>query len=264
MHEVYNSSARGLQHPVNPDALIPTLPRVRDLVVAFFTGALETWERFTEEFAADGVIATTSTGERLRAWMPTTNDVNEGKLGELRMSSRRAPNMTLQQFNARKMYRKNDTKTYRRLLQSHDHKMIRLKARMVDSSGLTKKRRDTQAQADLLVVAAKRANGVEKAAKKKKVNAALDKLSDGLWLTEALLDAQLAWHRRAELRELKKPSESLIPKVSRLGTKQLKVDALIGAVQRYNASAGIVGPGGDQMDVIRDADDRDIVMESAY
>jgi hypothetical protein len=226
-------------------ALIPTLPRVRDLVIAFFTGALETWERFTEEFAADGVIATTSTGERLRAWMPTTNDVNEGKLGELRMSSRRAPNMTLQQFNARKMYRKNDTKTYRRLLQSHDHKMIRLKARMVDSSGLTKKRREAQAQADLLVVAAKRANVVEKAAKKEKVNAALDKLSDGLWLTEALvrsdpttgkprtnpeLDAQLAWHRRAELRELKKSSESLIPKVSKLGTKQLKVDALIGAV----------------------------------
>ena len=36
--------------------LAPSLPHFRPLLIAFFTGALETWERFTAEFAEGGSI----------------------------------------------------------------------------------------------------------------------------------------------------------------------------------------------------------------
>ncbi|KAJ7089006.1 hypothetical protein C8R44DRAFT_596210, partial [Mycena epipterygia] len=137
-------------------SMIPSLPRVRESLVAFFTGALETWERFSAEYSEDGLITNATAGERERAWMPTTNDANKGTLGELRNMSRHAPNMTLHQFNARRMYKKNDTKIYRRFLVSKDHRMIRAKARMIDSSGLTKKRRVAQTKADAATVVKKR------------------------------------------------------------------------------------------------------------
>ncbi|KAJ7243545.1 hypothetical protein C8J57DRAFT_1243490 [Mycena rebaudengoi] len=194
--------------------------------------------------------------------------------------------MSLHQLNARKMYKKNDTKTYRQFLLSKDHRMIRLKARMVDSSGLTKKRQLVQATADALVVETKRENNVKKAAKKIKINEALDGITESPWLDEGLiccspetgkprtnaeLDSQLAWHRRAELPRLKKPSESLIPKISKLTTKVLKIEALIGAVQHHiGASAGGVGLVPEQQesqpDMMHDVhdDNGDIVMEDAY
>ncbi|KIJ34773.1 hypothetical protein M422DRAFT_263126 [Sphaerobolus stellatus SS14] len=42
--------------------------------VIFFTGALETWKRFTAEFAPGGLIASASSTLHAQAWMPTTND----------------------------------------------------------------------------------------------------------------------------------------------------------------------------------------------
>jgi hypothetical protein len=36
--------------------LIPTLPHFRNLLIAFFKGAAQTWERFTSEFTPGGLI----------------------------------------------------------------------------------------------------------------------------------------------------------------------------------------------------------------
>jgi hypothetical protein len=58
--------------------LMPTLPHLKDIVVAFFRGALATWIRFSSEFAPGGLIDEASASERQAAWMPATNDVNEG------------------------------------------------------------------------------------------------------------------------------------------------------------------------------------------
>ncbi|KAF8799088.1 hypothetical protein BYT27DRAFT_7227978 [Phlegmacium glaucopus] len=57
--------------------LSPTLPHLRDLLLVFFKGAAETWERFTSEFAPGGLIDEATTEEKELAWMPATNDVNE-------------------------------------------------------------------------------------------------------------------------------------------------------------------------------------------
>jgi hypothetical protein len=63
--------------------LTPKLPHLRPLLVAFFTGALETWEQFTAEFAEGGLIDKATPEQKEQAWMPTTNDRSEGSLGDL-------------------------------------------------------------------------------------------------------------------------------------------------------------------------------------
>lgn len=45
------------------------LPHLQGAMVAFFKGALETWERFTREFSADGVIASASASEKKHTFM---------------------------------------------------------------------------------------------------------------------------------------------------------------------------------------------------
>lgn len=85
-------------------ALARGLPHLRGATVAFLKGALEIWERFLAEFVQGGDIAKSSASQRQLAWMPTTNDHNEGALGTFRISKQKAPNMTLETHNACKMF----------------------------------------------------------------------------------------------------------------------------------------------------------------
>ncbi len=50
--------------------LQPELPHLKDCLVAFFTGALETWKRFIAECAEGGVIDKATDYEKEIAWMP--------------------------------------------------------------------------------------------------------------------------------------------------------------------------------------------------
>ena len=59
----------------------PTLPHFCNLLIAFFKGAAQTWERFTSEFAPGGLIDEATAEERELAHMPAANDENEGLLG---------------------------------------------------------------------------------------------------------------------------------------------------------------------------------------
>ncbi|CUA76255.1 hypothetical protein RSOLAG22IIIB_12161 [Rhizoctonia solani] len=79
------------------------LPNLRTVLVAFFTGALRSWERFTSEFDAGGTIAQATQKQRQSAWVSPTNDISEGSLGQCRQMLRRAPTMTDNQINARMM-----------------------------------------------------------------------------------------------------------------------------------------------------------------
>src|SRR6266446_9018538 len=89
--------------------MIPELPYFRELLVAFFTGAAETWARFISEFAPGGLIDEATIEEKDLAWMPTTNDVNEGALGQFCVMIRHQPQLTLPGHNAIAMYFCNDT-----------------------------------------------------------------------------------------------------------------------------------------------------------
>ncbi|KAF8804783.1 hypothetical protein BYT27DRAFT_7106262 [Phlegmacium glaucopus] len=94
----------------NPDVvdmiikMVPSLPHFKELLVAFLTGALETWKQFTSEFAPGGLIDEATVEENELAWMPATNDVNEGALGSFWVLMRRQPQLTLLGHNALTMY----------------------------------------------------------------------------------------------------------------------------------------------------------------
>jgi len=61
--------------------ILSTFPHIHGLLTAFFKGAEETWKQFTSEFAPDGLIDQSTAEEKELAWMPATNDINEGALG---------------------------------------------------------------------------------------------------------------------------------------------------------------------------------------
>jgi len=122
--------------------MMPQLPHLRPILLAFFRGALTTWWRFTEEFEKGGAIDTASAEEKRLAWMPSTNDRNEGMLGTYRVAARRFPNMTLETFNARTMYKQNGTAEYmKENVDMSTRKLVRKRAREEDSSGIANERK---------------------------------------------------------------------------------------------------------------------------
>ena len=77
---------------------------LEELLVAFFTGADETWTRFISEFAPGGLIDAATTEELDLAWMPATNDENEGALGSFRKLIQQQPQLTMQAYNGLAMF----------------------------------------------------------------------------------------------------------------------------------------------------------------
>lgn len=105
--------------------LAPRLLNLRGALIAFFEGALETWLCFTVKFQPSGEIASASSAERHHAFMRTTNDDNEGALGEKRQSTCCALNMTLEQHNTCTMYQRNITAAFiKKCLSPEDHKYL--------------------------------------------------------------------------------------------------------------------------------------------
>ena len=121
--------------------LTPDIPYLKEALIAFFKGALETWKRFTSEYSPGGLIDEATQEEKDLAWMPTTNDVNEGALGQFRVMMRRQPQLTLLQFNARTMYGRNKTADFMKENFGEDTlKYIREVSRERDTSEKDRKR----------------------------------------------------------------------------------------------------------------------------
>ncbi|KAF8169923.1 hypothetical protein BJ912DRAFT_1149083 [Pholiota molesta] len=121
------------------------------------------WRRFTSEFAPGGLIDSATPDQLALAWMPATNDHNEGTLGALRVRFREAACLTLHQFNAGSTYHWNNTQVFMdALMQADDHEYIMRKAREVDSSGLEAKQRKEQVEHDLRLAQSKRDKDADK------------------------------------------------------------------------------------------------------
>ncbi|KAH7918783.1 hypothetical protein BV22DRAFT_1051507 [Leucogyrophana mollusca] len=215
--------------------LIPTLPHIQGLLVEFFQGAKDTWERFSSEFAAGGAIDQATNAQREQVWMKTTNNDNEGTLGTYRISARRAPRMTIDQFNARLRYKRNNTGSYIKniLHSSVDQKLLQKRAREKGSGGRQKKWRLAQAWYDQLVVAKKHEKDRCKQAKKDaadaKVAAVVPRLEVAAIpkMTVGQITLQLQWHRHFD------PE---VPPNSEIGMlKAGKVKVLEAAIERYNS-----------------------------
>jgi hypothetical protein len=93
-------------------AKMPELPHLKPLLVKFFQGAAKGWKRFTSEFAPGGLIDEATLEEKDLAWLPTTNDVNEGALGSFRVLMRRQPQLTVLHYNAQAMFHHNETQAF--------------------------------------------------------------------------------------------------------------------------------------------------------
>ncbi|KAJ7442782.1 hypothetical protein B0H11DRAFT_1631518, partial [Mycena galericulata] len=146
--------------------LAPTLPDLQPLMLAGLKRSLETWDRFIEEFQEGGLIEQSTASEREKAFMPSTNDANEGLLGMWRRFSRESPSSTVAHFADQAMFNRNDTQTF---MDTHmdtalDHQFLRQEARRLDESGVEKARRQELNTHKQKVVDDKR----EKDAKKKK------------------------------------------------------------------------------------------------
>src|SRR3954451_2034083 len=126
---------------------VPELPHLIPVLVAFFKGAAKTWKRFTSEFSPGGLIDEATVAEKDMAWMPPTNDINEGALGSFRVLMRQQPQLTLLQFNAQAMFRHNETQIFmKKQFQPDDYKFVRKMARQADSQKLELKRKQKLVQ----------------------------------------------------------------------------------------------------------------------
>ncbi|KZP26119.1 hypothetical protein FIBSPDRAFT_918251 [Athelia psychrophila] len=216
-------------------ALMPKLPHLRSIVIAFFEGAAETWLRFITEYGPDSRIASASAAERQRAYLPPTNDVNEGALGTMRIASRHAPNSTLESQNARTMYRKNNTGAFiSKCLSPADQAYLRHKAREMDSSGAARKRRTEQAEYDDADASQKRKRrevlSDRRAEKRIKIRG-IQPMRDSEALQKSPpnnreLDLQLESYRM---------HDTEVPKKKFVGHKLEKIAALVAAIDRYHA-----------------------------
>jgi hypothetical protein len=108
---------------------------LKQALVAFCKGAHETWKQFTSEYTPGGLIDEATQEERDLAWMPSTNDVNEGALGQFRVMICRQPQLTLLQYNACTMFARNNTAAFMDEMFTEDtHKYVRELARQKDTS----------------------------------------------------------------------------------------------------------------------------------
>ncbi|THU76746.1 hypothetical protein K435DRAFT_596010, partial [Dendrothele bispora CBS 962.96] len=175
------------------------LPYIQDLLIEFLTGALATYIRFTAEFAPGSLIDLATQQEKDDAWMPATNDVNEGALGSYRVMMRFKPTLTIQQYNAMVLYARNDTQAFMDAkFTNEDFRYIMREARVLDASGMEAKRRKEQVEFNKRVVALKKAKQQAKDSKERERKERLSKVvllreADEVnsTLTVAALDDQL-------------------------------------------------------------------------
>lgn len=207
---------------------LPSLPHLKIILVAAFERALDTWERFTSEFAIGG-IDLASPAEKELAFMPSTNNVNEGALGSWRRFTRENPSSTIGHFNALATFARNDTQNFMdNHFESEDHQHLLREARLEDSSGVERKRRQELITLIQSEVGAKRekerVRGEKKTAEDTRL-AAISIVSDSAIIskmTVKTLEDQLELHRRRGDKE--------IPLKSHMKIRQEKLEELVKAI----------------------------------
>ena len=117
------------------------LPHLKGLLVTFFKGAVKGWKRFTSEFIPGGLIDEATMEEKDLAWLPTTNDVNEGALGSFRVLIRKQPQLTVLHYNAQALFHHNETQAFmsEKFGTEDDYKFLHQEARKMQ--GVDKKRK---------------------------------------------------------------------------------------------------------------------------
>ncbi|KDQ13332.1 hypothetical protein BOTBODRAFT_175645 [Botryobasidium botryosum FD-172 SS1] len=183
-----------------------------------------------------GKIATTSTSKKHRTFMKPTNDANEGALGAYRIDVRNKPRLSVEQHSACKMYQRNDTSSFMKMcFTPAHHKLIMRQARDQEAAHLPAQSHEKQVAAWECVEEQKYAGDAKqkqcaenKAAKEGPMVRVID--LPGLLVKPpivSILMGHLNWYQVQ--------GDTSIPKNVRLNRKGLVLDALVAAVERYNA-----------------------------
>ncbi|KAJ3777367.1 hypothetical protein FB446DRAFT_607864, partial [Lentinula raphanica] len=149
---------------------LPELPYLKDLFANMCSGSLKGWDRFTSEFADGGEISRTSATLRQRASMLKTNDKNESEFGVFRRDARDKPSMSLDQHNARQMYKQNTgVPSYLHSMSGVGRQFLRERVRKEDGSGKNHAKKVSIAQNMDDIAASKRKKDEERREKRRQV-----------------------------------------------------------------------------------------------
>lgn len=144
--------------------IAPTLPHLEPLLVAYLAGVRETFKRFGDEFEKGGAAQSATADERESAWMPGTNDVNEGALGRIvRIQRRNKPTQSLHQNVAQAKFAYNGTDLFmEENFDDEDDKFIMQENRRRDESHLERDHLTELREHDERIIAAKRQKDLER------------------------------------------------------------------------------------------------------
>ena len=214
-------------------AMADRLPFLKPTLVAFFAGALETWERFSAEFAGGGLVDSLTASERTMAFMPSTNDANEGSLGQWRRHARLNPNTTINHFSGIAAYHRNDTQAFMDAkFQAEDHTLIIRTARKIDANGSSKTFRKELIQSQQRLADNRREKDQER---QQKAQDKFDKLATINVITDRTKIASLKCSELDEQLEIHRciRHDKDVPIKARVAQKAKKLEALLAAVGRY-------------------------------
>lgn len=217
-------------------AMCSSLPHIQPVLCAFLTGALETWERFCEEFVEGGAVDQLTKPERESAWMPATNDVNEGTLGKVvRINRRNKPTQTMHQNVAQTMFAQNETQEFvEENFTAEDHDFCRREARIRDASQLEAKRLAEIGEHEDAKVAAKRARDQIREDRAAVNRAATAAATCNLVSSISELEPMKVKQLDEQLDVLRQWDMSIRAK-SFYGNKKEKLAAAVAAFERYEA-----------------------------
>jgi hypothetical protein len=216
------------------------LPYLEELLVAFFTGADETWMRFISEFAPGGLIDAATTEERDLAWMPATNDENEGALGSFRKLIRQQPQLTMQAYNGLTMFFRNNTQLFMeaKFTTDEDYKFLHKLARETGSGEQAWRKAGVDFRDD------KQRHLIEKRKKKeKKAQENAERIAGtAIILNKQIVSSLKGNHLLDQIKVFKEAGapnlQGIIPKYA-----NDKRQALVDAVELYEKGVWITGSG---------------------
>ncbi|KAL5483089.1 hypothetical protein ACEPAI_8318 [Sanghuangporus weigelae] len=210
--------------------LMPQMPNLEEAFIAFLKGALTTWERFSSEFRDDGTIVALTECERDLAWVPATNDANEGALGAWRVFSRIKSTASMRLFNAIFRFKRNDTTEFRDTVLTGPQwdSFLKKEGRLLMDTRPEKKRRREIYEAYREEVLTKRRKTAEKEARAEETRKWLDgiEIKTDHEILARMSDKELG----TQLKKLKLTDNTIV-RISRM-RRQEKYDAVLKALAR--------------------------------
>ncbi|KAF9009735.1 hypothetical protein BDZ89DRAFT_1024791 [Hymenopellis radicata] len=282
LDEGYETASLNGKQYLRPDAmyavigLSPTLPLVEECIKATFKGALETWERFTEDERSAQREGLTK-DQKMKHFLRSANDHSEGGAGTTKRAKQRAPNASMEFIDSKSRWTRNSPKEWVKMKEKETPGLMKYamdSVRVSDANGDSKRKRQEiagQAKEIANTHTQKRVKTKARRDEKQKELDACIPIADPARLKvfrNADLDLQIDWHRAQE-KELTGAFET--PSHSSLGNRAKKTAALMAAVTRRHelVKSGKLlefytppeetddeqDPGGDEMELEMDQED---------